>query len=140
MGADVMEDGGMGKELGENGVVGGIGQLPSEVFANAANLIEPEGAWCQGPICITEDGLHHDDIREGAVCWCAIGAIVQQIPGLSVVEQREYSALAENLLDLSQFDGKCYPLGNWNDAPERAQAEVVAALRKASELAKAEGL
>ena len=70
-------------------------------------------------------------LKPYAVCWCALGALhrVAQITKSSPITAR---------VKLSEVIGGNH-VANWNDAQTRTQAEVVAALRKASELAKAEG-
>lgn len=62
--------------------------------------------------------------RGPAVCWCVLGATEKVDP--------DNSAAADEYL--SRYLGRT--VGDWNDAPERTQAEVVAALRAAAEKAR----
>lgn len=92
---------------------------PSEVLAKAADLIEPEGRWCQ-------KAYHSGEAR------CAVGAIVH------IGEQNggHQSATTEIFIRAICPD---FAISTWNDREGRTQAEVVSALRKASELARSEG-
>lgn len=88
---------------------------PSEVLAKAADLIEPKGAWLQRQ-CVgakRKRPCGYDD----ATCFC-LKANILYAPAWRMVER----AVGPSPIV-------------WNDAPERTQAEVVAALRKASALA-----
>jgi hypothetical protein len=69
-------------------------------------------------------GIHED----AAVCWCALGAI-RRVVGPSGHVTDAWDALRASAHVVSIVD--------WNDAPSRTQAEVVAAFREAA--AKAEG-
>lgn len=103
------------------------GFTPSQVLDAAADLIEPEGCWTQREWARDGDGrgaCHPDD----AACWCGWGAIE-----VSSVGGGDTRALAHSFVQRCGFS-----IG-WNDAPERTQAEVVAVLRKAAELARSEG-
>lgn len=98
----------------------------SEILNKAADLIEPEGAWTQGHFARRADGAKTGWTEEDASCFCVSGAIKRVAPA---------SWEAWN-----KFDAYCRQRGfahmaTWNDAPERTQAEVVAALRAAAEKA-----
>jgi hypothetical protein len=82
----------------------------------AAELIEPEGKWCQG-IYHGYDGAH-----------CLVGALATPTEGMSHVAYKELRRWVEEAVN-------CESLTDWNDADGRTQAEVVAALRKAADLA-----
>jgi len=91
----------------------------ADVFARAADLIEPEGAWIQGSFCGGQEG-----------CFCLVGAVGHVIgngrwPG---------SYEAEGYVSSHwPFEGECAEdVEEWNDTPGRTQAEVVARLREAS--------
>jgi hypothetical protein len=105
---------------------------PSEVLAKAADLIEPEGAWRQGYYARDGAGRDCDAHDPSAICWCAVGSIERSVPICN------YDDLDEAERFLTRALGGAY-VPHWNDAKGRTQAEVVSALRKASELAKAEG-
>lgn len=93
---------------------------PSEVLDAAANLIEPEGAWCQGQF---HNGLSH----------CMAGAILLSGGRVFGAEYGFVSRVA-----ILTF-GPHSSLAHFNDAHGRTQAEVVSALRQAAELARSEG-
>lgn len=96
------------------------GLLPSEILAKAADLIDPEGAWAQG------------SRRHGALC--AVDALASATPQGALwldVIHFAYRAIG------SANDGLA--ISEWNDVAGRTQSEVVAAFRKASELARSEG-
>ena len=102
----------------------------AEVLNRAADLIEPQGAWTQGTSCRDEHGNDLDDLDDGevdhlAVCFCASEAIYR-VSGLYYVKCPAHQFM-------SSLVGGHIP--NWNDAPERTQAEVVAKLREAARLA-----
>lgn len=110
---------------------------PSCVFSAAADLIEPRDHWTQGALARDDNGIDTEfgDQPGEAVCWCAVGAIYQVLPGIKDSERRKFRELAEQLLGLTTTKSGLFPLAAWSDAPERNQADVVAALRRASELA-----
>lgn len=100
------------------------------VLERAADLIEPEGRWVQGDLKVYDEA--------GMPCWCAIGALFAAAPNLTPVTMEPIRKRVEAVLGLSPAgNGDIYPLALWNDAPDRTQAEVVDALRKAAALAKA---
>lgn len=106
----------------------------SEVLFAAADLIEPEGAWTQGCSARDAQGNQTSATRKQAVCWCAAGAIWHEVGDHS-------SFTADAATDeLEQTLGGMIPVGTWNDAPDRTQAEVVAKLREAAEKAREQGL
>lgn len=85
----------------------------SEVLNKAADLLEPEGAWCKGTY-----------EKDSACCVDqAIFLAARKNPG---VWNRAKDKLAEQVNCNVVF---------WNDAPERTQAEVIQALRRAAQLA-----
>jgi hypothetical protein len=86
-----------------------------DVLLKAAALVEPEGAWTQGTF------------RDGGA-RCMVGAINDCAGEMTNAEYRELS------LTVAEAVG-CESLTMWNDAAGRTQAEVVAALRKAADLA-----
>lgn len=108
---------------------------PSEVLAKAADLIEPEGAWTTRLFARDALGRSAGVFGPKAVCWCARGA-------MSKIAD-DYPLLARTQDFFARFLGEPEAptvadhaaIAIWNDAPERTQAEVVAALRKASVLA-----
>lgn len=115
------------------------GEAPiAEVLDAAADLIEPEGKWCQHHHAISEFGYPIHNPMMGRVCrsYCPEGAILAQIPPGGT------GALGlKSVHDLTGWLQRVVPGGNvpkWNDAPERTQVEVVADSRAAS-LAREQG-
>jgi hypothetical protein len=90
-----------------------------EVLRAAAGLIEPEGAWV--------DGWSGNN----KTCFCAVSAIRSASGHRGIIADPAIDALRDSL-------GVRFVVG-WNDVPGRTQAEVVAALRKAADLAEADG-
>lgn len=103
---------------------------PSEVLAKAAEKISPRGAWTQEVSARDRTGIEVDEEDRAAVCWCASGAIYSQ-------RQARYDVRVSACLYLERSLGQRIP--DWNDSSRRTQAEVVAALRKASAIAASEG-
>lgn len=83
-----------------------------------------ERGWCQGTF--TLDG-----------CFCLYGAVNMVVDGVpwSELTPDEYFV---PLADVIGGEATEYNLASWNDAPERTQAEVIEAFRKAAELARSE--
>lgn len=103
--------------------------LPSEILSRAADLIEPEGAWTTRELARDAKGRAVEPREVGAVCWCSAGAMMRHQGPLG---ENHYPALRY----LERVVGSS--VTSWND--QRAtQPTAVAALRKASDLAKAEG-
>lgn len=104
---------------------------PSEVLDKAADLITPEGAWTQGYFARVAPGGNSIGPREpNAACWCAFGAVINRCGNDGAAEDFAVQYLRTTLRD---------SIDRWNDAPERTQAEVIAALRQAAQLAREEG-
>jgi hypothetical protein len=95
----------------------------AEVLSKAADLLEKPGAWTKRAFARDAGGRPVEDPTEPeAVCFCAAGAIWRsggEVCGAA------YNALLEYLGDAVFVSG-------WNDAKDRTQAEVVAALREAA--------
>lgn len=108
--------------------------LVSEILSRAADLIEPEGCWTQEAERRNAAGQDIDadvdpadpDSDCEAVCWCMAGAIVAVSP-LSILRWDALGAVKDVI-------GEDY-IPDWNDDDTRTQAEVVAALRAASQKA-----
>ncbi|MBI0530887.1 DUF6197 family protein [Sphingomonas sp. TX0522] len=104
------------------------GEEVADVLERAADLIAKPGAWTQGNYArdAAGEGLH-DGFNPAAVCWCAYGAI----------EKVTNEGMGG---DLRNAAANAIPWGPfWNDAPERTQAKVVAALRSAATAARQQG-
>lgn len=104
-----------------------MNHIPSEVLAKAADLIEPPGAWIQNSFARDVHGDPATPSGQHATCWCAVGAIRRLVPwGGEWLQAVNY---LNKVVGTSSL---------FNDDPDRTQAEVVAALRQASALAKSE--
>lgn len=100
----------------------------AEVLDRAADLIEPKGAWTQGVYACDEFGndLNPDGQWQPsptAVCRCMYGAVAE------IAQPNGYRCVPPS-------GSWGLPDTDWNDAPERTQAEVVAKLREAAALAR----
>lgn len=95
---------------------------PSEILNAAADLITPEGAWGQGNFVKRVNGKN---------CYCAVGAIEAMPSGAS----RNLRTACEAVYAII----KAPSITGWNDHPDRTQAEVIDALRKAAKLAQEAG-
>ena len=100
----------------------------SDILNAAADLIEPEGCWTQGAYARAAGG-HVTPHRENtAVCFCAAGAIYRATDAEIGMSPPAIAAAFEAALDAMGVRR----ISEFNDAPGRTQAEVVAALRKAA--------
>lgn len=116
----------------------------SEVLSKAADLIEPEGAWTQGAQARNKRGQRVADSAKNAVCFCASGAIwrAARKAGVAGLSSSGGSIINDAHVALSTvINGRSLSarIPDWNDAPERTQAEVVAALRQAAAKAREAG-
>lgn len=107
----------------------------SAILSKAADLIKPKGRWTQRQYARREvGGRSVSPVGDLAVCYCAIGAMAAA-SGIKV------NRIENGKLGLMRYlqgaIGQPSVIG-WNDRPERTQAQVVAALRKAAKLALAE--
>lgn len=98
------------------------GASVADILARAADLIEPEGAWIQG-------GYGTGGLTGLPTC---MGGAVNIASG-----RRPWETLRQcpAVRFINGFVGEI-GVGPWNDAPERTQAEVVAKLREASNIAR----
>ena len=104
--------------------------LPSQVLDAAADLIEPEGAWTQRAWARGKTGRSVEPTGKAATCWCMAGA-VRKVVG----PQDSQLWIAGKWLRSANPGFKWF--GPFNDT--RTHSEVVAALRKAADLARSEG-
>lgn len=114
------------------------GLTVSQVLDRAADLIEPEGKWTQGgSYALSALGNSIDSIDPEAACFCAMGAVYRSA-GVSTWHKTGALELVDKARKhLATMLGVA--MASWNDAPERTQPEVVAALRKAAALAREQG-
>ena len=115
----------------------------AETLRKAADLIEPKGAWTQGYYARDASGRYWEEDPDSdaqgsyvdfpAKCFCLYGAIAKAVgaddPFLMKTDGRIEDAL--------RLATGTTLVADWNDAPERTQAEVVAALRAAADASEA---
>lgn len=94
---------------------------PVEVLRAARELLSEPERWTKGLFCRVVDGWH---------CCCVMGAFVAVCP-TDIAFHCSLFRRAAGVPDEM-------PLSEWNDAPERTHAEVLAAFDKAIELAEQE--
>lgn len=96
----------------------------SEILDRAADLITPEGAWCQGAMQ-RSDG-------DGLMSYCALGAMYEVRERTPDPGQGDDDSATHALVHFLGLVRGSY-VASWNDAPARKQAEVVAALHGAAQ-------
>jgi hypothetical protein len=96
---------------------------------SVADVLEAPGAWIQGWFARDAIGTDLAEFSYEATCWCARG-VIYSIAGVAGDD-------AVNVLVGVIGGERIYDVELWNDAPERTQPEVVAALRRAATLARA---
>ncbi|ANC85440.1 hypothetical protein [Sphingomonas sp. NIC1] len=111
------------------------GEEVADVLERAADLIEPEGAWIQGAYGQDDDGEPTVSIyalSSSSECHCVLGALAHVVG-----EDRmyEFADALVPVIGVRDYLG----VAPWNDASERTQAEVVAALRSAATAARQQG-
>lgn len=84
--------------------------------------------WTQGASALTVNGTETSPRASNAVCWCSVGAIFGGMQHASPDDEAQRFHLAKKAL-LPGGD----PLSQWNDAPGRTQAEVIALFDRAIE-------
>jgi hypothetical protein len=112
----------------------GYTKLASEILSDAADLVARPGGWTQRSVAKDRDGLSVEVESPAACSFCLIGALDRASIGCTPARMLLAAELA--LTELIDSDS----LATWNDASERTQEEVVAALRAASAKLKAESL
>lgn len=106
----------------------------AEVLDKAADLIEPEGAFTQGVMARTASGEPCGEWRPTAASFSVLGAI-NRITGRR--SQEAFAFFANHLAGpKSAWRSSSVDMATWADAPERTQAEALAALREAADKAR----
>jgi hypothetical protein len=117
----------------------------ADILDRAADLIEPEGWWCQEAFARDSFGESVHPSSPDAVCFCATGAVTRAAGNRHVERHKALQVLANDFSPPPEFlghiGGNRYvsAMAAWNDAPERTQSEVVSKLREAAALARSEG-
>lgn len=102
----------------------------ADVLDAAADLLEKPGAWIKGDLALDASGEAVDPSDSNASCWCVMGATER-------VSDASWARRARNAFR-AVIGGWNKSIPEWNDAPGRTQAEVVAKLREAAALARQE--
>lgn len=104
-----------------------------EVLLAAADLLEQPGAWTQCSNARNRYGNAVPSNSPEAVGWCLLGAICKVSDTLAV-RDRAY-AMVGLYMDKHNYIGYIgsFSTVDYNDHPDRMQAEVVAVLRGAAE-------
>lgn len=124
---------------------------PSEILFKTADLIEPEGVWCQIHFALDKKGRAVEIASPSACKWCLTGALIKAgtadiVARFEDLERRddrdEYAELiAARMVEIQRAKNfirgvvGCSPT-LWSDAFERMQFEVVNTIRLAASLAK----
>lgn len=104
---------------------------PSEILHAAADLLEKPGTWTQKSDARDEHGAEIRVLNPKATCWCAFGAIMK-------VSDNPYGGIDTQVAYFLRQAIGMWSITSWNDNAGRTQKEVVAAFRKAEQLAKDE--
>jgi len=101
---------------------------PKEILIAARAKIEAPERWTQGAYAKTAKRNKARCDSPKAVCWCVIGAIahVADVTPGSVTDQ-----LSGSLNEAIGLGPNSWELVDWNDAPTRTHAEVLAAFDRA---------
>jgi hypothetical protein len=105
---------------------------PLEVLRGARELLAYPERWIKGEDAADVIGQPLENgYDEGAVCWCLAGAL-EKVSGRTqdCGVEPAYQAVDDLIVDATN-------VREWNDAPERTHAEVLALLDRA--IASAEG-
>lgn len=108
-------------------------KLISQILSDAADLIEPEGAWTQGVSARQVNGLPAGIFSDEACSWCLVGALDK-----AARNPRYANAAWVEVNRRTSRDFRKLPV-RWNDQPDRKQSEVVGLLRKVSNELKERG-
>ena len=104
----------------------------TEILNAAADLLEPDGAWCQREYARDADGYVTTPYSSNAVSWCAMGAIARTCQITDEASAEDFYRARDRLRETLAWEGSP-DTADWNDATERTQAEVVAMLRRVAE-------
>ena len=97
---------------------------PHEILIAARAKIDTPQKWCKGSEALNSEGEPVDTTDEGAVCFCAFGAIN------AVTPRYLYNSDAKNALRVAL--GRSF-ITDYNDRPETKHADIMALYDKAIE-------
>jgi hypothetical protein len=103
---------------------------PVEVLRKARELISTPDRWTKGYFAHDLVGTDVEPHEDGAVCFCALGA-------LGVSSYYEPVSWIDGAIELLETTIGCHDLGEWNDAPERTHVDILAAFDEAIRRAEA---
>jgi hypothetical protein len=111
-------------------------QTVADVLDAAADLLTPEGAWTPYAAARGAEAFEVDPTDDEAKCWCIIGA-VSAVNGVKCWGPASAQHFLNSLFpDWHDEDSDVVGAALWNDALGRTQAEVIAKLREAAQLAR----
>jgi len=119
---------------------------PSEILIAARALVDTPDKWTKGSYAKDGQGRQVPSYSEQAQCFCTLGAFFHasasfhekpfiQTPEHELMERQARRALGNAINPKALF----ILFADWNDAPERTHAEVLAAYDKAIAALVAEG-
>ena len=114
-------------------------QTVLSVLTQVRELLTPEGCWTQDAFGRDATGEKCPARSESCACWCLVGAIQAVCPSPSTrgaVYERLATVLGVAVDYSDSSSGDTHNDGQiieWQDAPARTHAEVLAALDKAIE-------
>lgn len=100
-----------------------------QVLELAAELLTPEGAWCQGAAALSTDGRKVAADAPEAQARCLNGAVHAAAKSLGAGWIERYNAAQRQLRETL---GDYREVWRWQDDPGRTQSQVLALLRKAA--------
>lgn len=86
------------------------------VIARAKERLSKRGAWCQGCSARNKDKQSVGAFNEGAVSWCAYGALGREA-GYAMPDRLAAKLMEHNRLYTT--------IDEWNDDPKRTKKEVL---------------
>ncbi len=101
----------------------------------AADLIEPKGAWTRLTRARNALGREVEPCSDGAVRWCAIGALER----VALNEGADFLNSLRAVCAEVPSKRYCHSISCYNDARGRKQAQVVKLMRKAAARVRAGG-
>lgn len=101
----------------------------AEVLRKARALIADENAWIRNNLAVNHEGAVVLSADSDACKWCALGAIDKVA---NFLHSPGFEA-RDAMIRAAGVDPEDDGLGDWNDAPERTHAEVLAAFDRAIE-------
>ena len=109
-----------------------MSDLTKDILTSGKAFVEHWG-WTQGRLAMNEDGREVEEYDDGAVCFCAEGAIRRagyEMWKVNAGEPREIAGAVDAALEaIGDLAGDF--VHDWNDHPDRTRDEVVAIFDRA---------